>query len=93
MKKDIQKLVGVNRPGWYCLRHKDGWFIGTKKGVTCYATMELAQAALTIAWQRDGGGALHYRITGYQPAQILAGEHTPLKSAAQALRDYERQSP
>ena len=103
--KDIEEIVGAKRPtaqavglhglvscdriGWDAIQHKDGWWVGTPKGVTCYADHDLARAALTNIWQREGGRQLNYRIKPFTGANKAAGEHTPPKSAVDALRDYE----
>ena len=89
----MQRMVRCDRIGWDAIRHKDGWWVGTPKGVTCYGDHDLARAALTIIWQREGGRQLNYRIQKYTGANVLAGEHTPNKSAVEALRDYEAEAP
>ncbi len=83
--------VSHNKIGWDAIKHKDGWWVGTDKGVTCYNDHELARAALTIIWQREGGRQLNYRIMKFTGADINTGEYTPKKSAVQALQDYEAQ--
>jgi hypothetical protein len=85
----LQGLVRCDLIGWYAIFHKDGWWVGTENGVTCYGDRDLARAALTIIWQREGGRKLNYRIQKYTGANRMAGEHTPKKSSAEALRDYE----
>ena len=82
-------LVSCDRIGWDAIQHKDGWWVGSDRGVTCYADHDLARAALTIIWQREGGRQLSYRIKPFTGANKAAGEHTPPKSAVDALRDYE----
>ena len=47
-------------------------------------------AALTLVWQREGGKELDYRIRQYTGDTVPAGEHTPVKSAERALKDYEK---
>lgn len=89
-KQQLQELVQVNRVGWECLRHKDGWLVGTSEGVTCYGDHMLARAALTIAWQRDGGRALNYRIVTLTEADLTdVGEYRPKYSAVHAIYTYE----
>lgn len=88
---NIQDQVKPGRIGWFAIRHKDGWWVGTDKGVTCYADRKLARYALTLVWQRDGGGVLNYRVRKYTGATVPAGEHTPIKSAEQALKDYAKE--
>jgi len=86
----IYPLVQLNRVGWECLRHKDGWLVGTSEGVTCYGDHMLARAALTIAWQRDGGRALNFRIVTFTAEDLVrTGEYTPKHSAVHALYRYE----
>jgi hypothetical protein len=89
-KPNLKDLVAVNRVGWEAIQHKDGWWVGTDKGVTCYRDRMLASAALTIYWQRDGGKQLNFRIKTFTGADCKTGEYTPVKSAAQALQDYEK---
>ena len=83
------ELVSRDRIGWDAIQHKDGWWVGSSDGVKCYADHEPARAALTIIWQREGGRELNYRIKPFTGANRLAGEHTPKKTAVEALRDYE----
>lgn len=88
---DQKKFVKINRVGWHAIKHKDGWWVGTDDGVTCYRTLQLASAALTIIWQREGGKKLEFKIAVFNPGKALVrhGEHYPLKSAKQALEEYE----
>ena len=91
-KTELLEGVGYNQIGWFALRHRKGWWLGNDKGVICYRDKDIASAALTIAWQREGGHRLDYRIEVF-PAFIKlkdTGTHTPPKSAEQALRDYEK---
>lgn len=89
-KLDPSDEVGVNKVGWYCLRHKDGWFVGTEDGVTCYRQHDIARAALTIAIERERGRWNTYRIETFRTgALVKKGEHTPELSAAQALKNLE----
>lgn len=81
--------VEFNRIGWLALRHKDGWWAGTEEGVTCYGDPELARVALTVAWQRDGGRSLNFRIQTFQGDAVKAGDYTPRFSAEEALSRYE----
>lgn len=85
----IQQLVGCDRIGWYAIQHKDGWWVGTDKGVTCYGDHQLAQIALTIIWQREGGQQLNYRIKTFTGANVKNGEHAPKWSAVDAIKRYE----
>ena len=89
MTSDIASQVGVNQIGWDAIQHKDGWWVGTSKGVTCYKNHDLARYALTTIWQREGGRRLNYRIKTFTGAEVDAGEHTPVKSASQAMADYD----
>ena len=75
--------------GWWGLRHKDGWWVGTSEGANTYDDIYLARVALTILWQRDGGKALNYKIERFTGANIIAGDFTPQKSAEDAIKDYE----
>ena len=85
----LQGLVRCDRIGWDAIRHKDGWWVGTQRGVTCYGDHDLARAALTIIWQREGGRQLNYRIKPFTGANVANGEHTPKLSAVDALNRYE----
>lgn len=85
-----EEEVGVNVVGWFCLRHKDGWFVGTEKGVTCYRQHYIARAALTFAIERERGRWNTYRIATYTGAPIHNGEHTPELSAEQAWLNLEK---
>jgi len=85
----LQRLVSCDRIGWDAIQHKDGWWVGTDKGVTCYEDHELARVALTIIWQREGGRQLNYRIKTFTGANVQNGEHTPKLSAVDALKRYE----
>ena len=88
------EYVKPNVPGWWAIQHKDGWWVGTAEGVTCYGIHDLARAALTIIWQREGGHRLDYRIKNYdETGTVNAGEHTPPKSAAEAMAAYETKNP
>jgi hypothetical protein len=83
------QLVSCDRIGWDAIQHKDGWWVGTEKGVTCYGDHELARVALTIIWQREGGRQLDYRIKPFTGANAVNGEHTPKLSAADAMNRFE----
>lgn len=78
--------------GWWGLRHKDGWWVGTSQGANTYNDIYLARVALTILWQRDAGKALNYKIERFTGASIIAGDFTPQKSAVDAIKDYEENS-
>lgn len=93
-KEDLEKLVEVNRVGWEAIRHVDGWWLGTEKGVTCYGDHELARVALTLAWQRDGGKKLNFRIAEYTQVadKNVDPDYTPVYSAEDALKNYESKS-
>lgn len=83
--------VGINQIGWYALRHRDGWWLGNSQGVACYGELETAKAALTIAWQRDGGVKCNFHIAVYGGEELKeTGEYTPKLSAHDAISDYER---
>jgi hypothetical protein len=87
--RSLKRVVSCDRIGWDAIQHKDGWWVGTEKGVTCYGDHELARAALTIIWQREGGRQLNYRIKPFTGANVANGEHTPKLSAVDALKRYE----
>tara|TARA_S200002703_G_scaffold93880_1_gene81069 strand:+ start:1459 stop:1788 length:330 start_codon:yes stop_codon:yes gene_type:complete len=82
-------VCSPDRIGWWALRHRDGWWVGTDKGVNCYEDHDFARVALTILWQREGGRVVNYRIERFTGANVIAGEFTPQKSGEQAIRDYE----
>jgi hypothetical protein len=83
-KEQIQ--IAPNQPGWFALKHKDGWWVGTKSGVTCYRDKQIAMAANTVAFEREGRKWV-YRICEFTAADkaslVQNGEHTPKFSAAQ----------
>lgn len=84
--KDMKHLVETNHIGWEAIQHKDGWWVGTENGVTCYGDRQLAKAALTIITRREG--AYRFRIATFTGADVRTGEHTPPKSAEQAMRGW-----
>lgn len=89
-REALQDLVACNRAGWFAIRHRDGWWVGTDEGVTCYAEHELASAAMTILWLREGGRRLDYWVTRFPGESVkLAGDHTPKHSLEEALALYE----
>jgi hypothetical protein len=88
-RHSLQDMVSCDRIGWDAIQHKDGWWVGTHKGVTCYGDHELARVALTIIWQREGGKQLNYRIKPFTGANVQNGEHTQKLSAVEALKRYE----
>jgi hypothetical protein len=90
-KLNAAEEVGTNKDGWYCLRHKDGWLVGTEKGVTCYRQEYIAKAALTFACERENGRMV-YKIDTFRLTKDLkpAGEHTPLLLADEAWKNLER---
>lgn len=94
-KKDLEAMVAVNRVGWEAIQHKEGWWVGTEKGVTCYGDHELARMALTLVWQRDGGRILNFRIKEYTQVadNNVAPDYTPKYSAEEALKNYEPRRP
>ena len=49
----------------------------------------MARMALTIIWQRDGGGVLNYKIDTFTGADTITGTETPKYSAVEALARYE----
>lgn len=87
---NAQDKVQINKIGWAAIQHKDGWWVGTKDGVTCFGEPDLAKAALTIIWQREGGNRLDYRIRVFMGADHYAGEHTPKYSVEEALARYNK---
>jgi len=93
-KTDLDALVAFNRVGWEAIKHKDGWWVGTEKGVTCYGDHDIARMALTLVWQRDGGKQLNFRIEKYTKVanKKLDPDYTPEYSAEDALARYERHS-
>lgn len=90
MKKKKLPEVAFNRVGWYAIQHHDGWWVGLDEGVTCYKDNMMARVALTLLWQRDGGGALHFSIKTFTGANQISGDYTPPLSAEKALKNYER---
>jgi hypothetical protein len=82
--------IQPNIIGWFALHHKDGWWVGTERGATCYKTMEHARVALTILWQQEGGSRINYRIKAFTGAEVCTGEHALKKTAGQAIADYEK---
>ena len=89
LPKEINTAKEFNKIGWYALKHKDGWWVGTDEGVLCYEDRYMARIAMTIVWQRDGGGTLEYEIQVFTGADKKAGEHTPTFTAEEALKRYE----
>jgi len=89
-KKELDDLIAINRVGWEAIRHKDGWWVGTEKGVTCYGDHELARMALTLVWQRDGGKQLNFKIEKYTEVATKKADpdYTPEYSAEEALKRY-----
>lgn len=75
--------------GWWGLRHRDGWWVGSSAGANTYDDIYLARVALTILWQRDGGKSINYKIERFAGANIITGDFTPQKSAEDAIKDYE----
>lgn len=82
--------VRLNVRGWWAVREVNGAWIGTDEGVTCYRDRDLARVALTILWQRDGGGPLKLEVAAFTGADLKVGRHRPAKDAVTALRDYEK---
>ena len=91
-ESDIKAMVAKNVIGWFAIRHKEGWWVGNEDGVTCYGLRELAQYALTIIWQREGGRRLDYRIHRFTGVTHANGVHEPKYSAEEALNRYEKES-
>lgn len=89
--QSLNNLVGINRIGWFAIRHRDGWWIGNDEGVICYRDRDIAATAMTIAWQRDGGRELKYKIEVFKGQHKKVGEHTPKYSAEEAIKRYENQ--
>jgi hypothetical protein len=91
-KKELDELIAINRIGWEAIRHKDGWWVGTEKGVTCYGDHDVARMALTLVWQRDGGKQLNFKIEKYMEVadKNADPDYTPEYSAEEALKRYER---
>jgi hypothetical protein len=89
-EEEVVSQVASNRVGWLALRHREGWWVGTEGGTTCYKDRQIARAALTILWQRDDGRRIpQFRIETFTGAEVNIGDWTPKKSAEQALSDYE----
>jgi hypothetical protein len=90
-KKELDALVAFNRVGWEAIKHKDGWWVGTEKGVTCYGDHDIARMALTLVWQRDGGKQLNFKIEKYTEVanKNADPDYTPKYSAEEALKRYE----
>lgn len=81
--------TAIDQPGWWAIRHNEGWWVGTEQGVLCYEDFEMARIALTIRWQMDGGGPLHYRIRKFPGPTVAGDEIKSTKTAEQAIIDYE----
>jgi hypothetical protein len=90
-KTGLDALVAFNRVGWEAIKHKDGWWVGTEKGVTCYGDHDIARMALTLVWQRDGGKQLNFKIEKYTEVANKKADpdYTPEYSAEDALARYE----
>lgn len=93
MNEPLNMNTSPGRIGWWGIKHRDGWWVGTNKGANTYEDHYFARMALTILWQMEGGKACCYKIEKFTGANIIAGEFTPNKSAEQAIRDYERTAP
>ena len=88
-EKPPEDEVAINRDGWFCLRHKDGWLVGSEKGVTCYRQRQIARAALTFAVEREQGRMV-YSIEVFRAKNVRPdGEHTPVLSADEAWKNLE----
>ncbi len=92
MKNKEQIQIAPNQPGWFALKHKDGWWVGTASGVTCYRDKRIAMAANTVVYEREGR-KLRYRICEFTTADrasiVYIGEHTPPIDAATAMQRIE----
>jgi len=89
-KPDIKDLVKINQIGWFAIQHKDGWWAGTKEGVTCYKERYLARVALTLIHARSGERLLKYKIEIFPKNDLKeAGDFTPKYSAEEALKLLE----
>ena len=85
--------IEPNRKGWHAVRHRDGWWVGSKAGVTCYENRIDARAAMTILWQREGGKKLNYSVAVFPGNPMKdVGEHCPTSSAVEAINRYERKT-
>ena len=88
-----EELVGINIPGDFAVRHHCGDWIGNEDGVLCYATEELAQAAMTVLWQAQGGTHLEYVVERYNGQTTNKnGDIVTQKTFQKALEDYERKA-
>jgi hypothetical protein len=88
-KLNPEDEVGINKEGWYCLRHAEGWFMGNEKGVACYRQHWLAKAALTLAIEREAGKMV-WSIEIFHAGKLRPrGEHTPPLSATEAWKNLE----
>lgn len=86
---EAEKWYGHSVVGDWALQHKGGWWAGSDDGATTYPDYYHAQVALTILWQRDGGRALHFAIERFTGANIMTGDFTLTKGAAEAIDDFE----
>jgi hypothetical protein len=89
MMHSIKKLVKINKIGWFAIQHsKEGWWIGTPKGVTCYKDHDLARVALTMIWQMDGGKELMYSVKPFTGASRRITDHICEIDGAEAMARY-----
>lgn len=88
-KEKKKQLCRRNVIGDFAIQHKDGWWVGDDEGVLCYPDRDMARMALTIIWQRDGGGVLNYKIDTFTGADTITGTETPKYSAVEAIARYE----
>lgn len=85
---DLSKLVDYNHEGWYALQHiKEGWWVGTEKGVLCYQEYDIARYANTVMWLREKKKR-NFAIKVFTGANKMTGEYKPKRAAGPALAEY-----
>jgi len=77
-----------NHPGWWAVRHKDGWWPGDENGVPCWEDKEIARLAMTMCWQRDGGGKLNWVVDQFTEVTHKTGEYEPKYTFDEAMKRY-----
>ncbi len=83
--------VEIDHPGWWAIRHRDGWWLGTEEGVLCYEDYDFARVAMTLRWQMDHSQQpFGYSIKKWPGPTVAGREIENRKTALQAIIDYEK---
>ncbi len=88
--EELEAQVGINKPGWYCLRHAtEGWLVGNEFGVLCYATEQLARVVRSVATEMDRAASSYIIQPFEENDYTYTGDHETEITSVEAINNLE----